>query len=71
MNLVNYRKTPVFRVFETIKNEAERYGVPVVSSEIVGLIPLEALTDVAMHYLRLEGFKIEQVLEKKLLDVKE
>ena len=71
MNLVNYRKTPVFRVFETIKNEAERYGVPVVSSEIFGMIPLEALTDVAMHYLRLEGFKIEQVLEKKLLDVKE
>ena len=68
MNLVNYQKTPIHRVFETIKNEAERYGVPVIGSEIVGLIPLEALFDVANHYLRLADFKLDQVLEKKLLD---
>jgi len=70
MNLVNYQKTSIFRVFETIKNEAERYGVPVIGSEIVGLVPLEALVDVADHYLRLEDFKIDQVLEKKLLEAK-
>ena len=70
MNLVNYQKTSIFRVFETIKNEAERYGVPVIGSEIVGLVPLEALVDVGDHYLKLEDFKIDQVLEKKLLDVK-
>jgi glutamate formiminotransferase len=68
MNFVDYQKTPLFRVFETIKNEAERYGVPVLESEIVGLVPMEALADVANYYLRLEGFKIDQVLEKKLLD---
>jgi len=70
MNLVNYKQTSIFRVFETIKNEAERYGIPVIGSEVVGLIPLEALTDVTDHYLRLENFKIDQILEKKLLDSK-
>ena len=70
MNLVNYQKTSIFRVFETIKNEAERYGISVIGSEIIGLIPLEALIDVSDHYLRLENFKIDQVLEKKLLDSK-
>ena len=69
MNLTNYQKTPIFRVFETIKNEAERYGVPVIGSEIVGLVPLEALIMVADHYLRLENFSIDQVLEKRLLEV--
>jgi glutamate formiminotransferase len=69
MNLTNYQKTPIFRVFETIKNEAERYGVPVIGSEIVGLVPLEAIVDVAKHYLRLERFTMDQVLEKKLLEL--
>ncbi|HHH79659.1 MAG TPA: glutamate formiminotransferase, partial [Thermoplasmatales archaeon] len=69
MNLVNYQKTPMFRVFETIKNEAERYGVPVIGSEIIGLVPMEALVDVADHFLRIENFSVEQVLEKKLLSL--
>jgi glutamate formiminotransferase/formiminotetrahydrofolate cyclodeaminase len=67
MNLVNYPKTPIFRVFEMIKAEAERYGVPIISSEIVGLTPLDALLDVADYYLKLENFKKEQVLENKLM----
>ncbi len=67
MNLVNYKKTPIFRVFEMIKSEAQRYGVPIVSSEIVGLTPQDALIDVAEYYLRLENFKKEQVLESKLM----
>lgn len=71
MNMTNYQRTPIFRVFETIKNEAERYGVPVISSEIVGLIPLEALVMVADHYLRLENFSVDQVLEKRLLEVED
>ncbi|MFW6121155.1 MAG: glutamate formimidoyltransferase [Petrotogales bacterium] len=70
MNLVNYQKTPIFRVYETIKNEAERYGVPVIGSEIIGLVPMETLVDVSDYYLRLEDFKIDQVLEKKLLEAK-
>jgi glutamate formiminotransferase len=70
MNLTNYQKTSMFRVFETIKNEAERHGVPVIGSEIVGLIPLEALIETANHYLRLEKFTVDQVLEKRLLEIK-
>ncbi len=69
MNLVNYQGTPIFRVFETVKREAARYGVPVISSEIVGLTPAEALYDVADFYLQLENFSREQVLETKLLDL--
>ena len=70
MNLTNYQKTAIFRVFETIKNEAQRYGVPIIGSEIVGLVPLEALVDSANHYLRLEKFSVDQVLEKRLLEIK-
>ncbi len=70
MNLTNYQKTPIFRVFETIKNEADRYGVPIIGSEVVGLIPLEALVMNNDHYLKLENFKIDQIIEKKLLDLK-
>ena len=69
MNLVNYPKTPIFRVFETIKSEAARYGVPVTSSEIVGLVPNDALLAVSDFYLRLENFTKEQVLEEKLAAV--
>ena len=57
-------------MLETIKNEADRYGVPVIGSEIVGLVPLEAIVDTTNHYLRLEKFTVEQVLEKRLLDIK-
>ncbi len=66
MNLVKYPQTPVFRVFETIKSEAARYGVNVLSSEIVGLVPQQALFDVADFYLQLENFTAEQVLEEKM-----
>ena len=66
MNLVNYTKTPIFRVFETIKSEAARYGVNVTSSEVIGLLPNDAILDVVDFYLRLENFSKEQVLEQKL-----
>ncbi|MCA1585212.1 MAG: glutamate formimidoyltransferase [Acidobacteria bacterium] len=66
MNLTNYEKTPIFRVFETVKREAARYGVQVLESEIVGLIPANALLEAAAYYLQLEGFSGEQVLENKL-----
>jgi glutamate formiminotransferase len=68
MNMTNYKKTPLFRVFEVIKSEAERYGVPIVGSEIVGLTPLQALAEVAEHYLRLEKFSCSTILEKRVLD---
>ena len=66
MNLTNYEKTPIFRVFEVVKREAERYGVQVLESEIVGLVPAAALNAAAEYYLQIEGFKPEQVLENKL-----
>ncbi len=68
INMTNYRKTPLHRVFECVRSEAERYGVPIVGSEIVGLTPAEALYMAAEHYLRLESFSSEQVLETKLLE---
>lgn len=66
MNMVNYEGSPMFRVFEMIKREAERYGVPVVGSEIVGLVPQRALNAVADFYLQLESFSEEQILEHRL-----
>jgi glutamate formiminotransferase len=66
MNLTNYQKTPIFRVFEMVKREAERYGVGILESEIVGLVPSAALTSAAEYYLQIEGFSASQVLENKL-----
>ena len=66
INMVNYQGTPLFRVFETVKNEAARYGVNVLGSEIIGLTPMQALLDVAEFYLRLDGFDRKQVLEDNL-----
>jgi glutamate formiminotransferase len=66
MNLTNYEKTPIFRVFEVVKREAERYGVQILESEIVGLVPAAALNAAAEYYLQIEGFKPEQVLENRL-----
>jgi glutamate formiminotransferase/formiminotetrahydrofolate cyclodeaminase len=66
MNMVNYEGTPLFRAFEMVRREAERYGVPVVGSEIVGLVPQAALNDCADFYLRLENFGANQILENRL-----
>ena len=66
MNLTNYEKTPIARVFEAVKREAARYGVTILESEIVGLVPAAALTAAAEFYLQIEGFKPDQVLENKL-----
>jgi len=66
MNLTNCEKTPIFRVFETVKREAERYGVAILESEIVGLVPSAALMSAAEFYLQIQGFKPDQVLENKL-----
>jgi glutamate formiminotransferase len=68
INMTNFRKTPLHRVFECVRSEAERHGVPVVGSEIVGLAPADALVAAAEHYLRLENFRSEQVLELRLLE---
>jgi glutamate formiminotransferase len=67
MNLTNYEKTPIYRVFETVKREAERYGVTILESEIVGLVPAAALNAAAEYYLQIGGFSAQaQILENKL-----
>jgi glutamate formiminotransferase len=71
INMTNYKKTPLHRVFECVRSEAERHGVPIVGSEIVGLTPAEALYMAAEHYLRIENFSAELVLETKLLEAEE
>jgi len=66
MNLVNTWGTPIQRVFALIKDEADRYGVPIVGSEVVGLVVQDALVDVAEHYLKIENFSRDQILENRL-----
>jgi len=66
MNMLNFKGTPLFRAYELIKSEAERYGVHIVGSEIVGLVPLEAVADTVDFYLKLERFDVTQILETRL-----
>lgn len=68
MNMVDYTKSSLFRVFDTVEREARRYGVNVVGSEIVGLVPMNALVDVADYHLRLEDFDTSQILEKRMVE---
>jgi glutamate formiminotransferase len=68
MNLVNYEKTAVYQAFEMVKMEAKRYGVPVIGSEVIGLLPMKALIDCAGYYLQIENFSMEQILEKRLAE---
>lgn len=66
MNLTNYKETSIFSVYELVKSEAYRYGIPIVGCEIIGLVPLDAIADVANFYLKLENFRKEQILETRL-----
>jgi len=68
MNMTDYTRTALYRAFELIRIEAQRWGVPVVGSEIVGLVPMAALIDTAAYYLQLEDFKTEQVLESRIYE---
>lgn len=66
MNLTDYTRTPMFRVVEVVRREAARYGVAVLESEIVGLVPAAALVETAGYYLQLARFGADQVLETRL-----
>jgi glutamate formiminotransferase/formiminotetrahydrofolate cyclodeaminase len=66
MNLTNFRKTPLARVVEAIRREAARYGVAIHNTELVGLIPQDALEDAAVWYAQMDLFKPDQVLERRL-----
>ncbi len=66
MNLTNFKKTPILRVFDLVKREAERRGVLVAGSEIVGTLPRQALYDVASAALQIERFSSQLVLEERI-----
>ena len=66
MNLTNFRETPIARVVEFVRREAQRYGVGIHHCELVGLIPQEALVDAAVWYTQLDAFSPEQILESRL-----
>jgi glutamate formiminotransferase/formiminotetrahydrofolate cyclodeaminase len=66
MNLTDFRKTPLARVVETIRREAQRYGVAIHHSELVGLIPMAAVVDAAVWYTQMDQFEADQILETKL-----
>ena len=63
MNLTDYTHTAVYRAYEAVKMEARRYGVNVVGTEIIGMVPMAALIDCAEYYLQVENFSLKQVLE--------
>ena len=66
INMTDYTRTPLHRVFETVRAEAAREGVDVIGSEVVGLVPAQALIDAADYFLRLEDFNPSQVLERRI-----
>ena len=66
MNLTNFRKTPIALVYETVAREAQRYGTSTHHSELVGLIPQEALVDAAVWYTQMDQFETDQILENRL-----
>jgi glutamate formiminotransferase len=68
MNLTDFRQTAIHTVFNLVRSEAEAYGVAVTESEIVGLVPLDALLSAARHYLRMRDLDRHQILEVRLME---
>ncbi|HVN96489.1 MAG TPA: glutamate formimidoyltransferase [Syntrophorhabdaceae bacterium] len=68
MNMTDYTQTPLYQALELVRTEARRYGVGVLGSEIVGLVPLNALVDSAAYYMGLEDFDADKILEAKLME---
>ncbi len=68
MNMTNYTKTSLYQSFEMVKFEAKRYGVNIIGSELIGLLPAQALYDVAEYYLKLDDFSANQIMENRLLE---
>lgn len=67
MNIKDYKKNPIYRVFETVKMEAKRYGVNVTGCEIIGSVPLDAISESLEYYLGLEGFSTAKITETNLI----
>jgi glutamate formiminotransferase / 5-formyltetrahydrofolate cyclo-ligase len=69
MNMFDTKRTPIYRVFKLIESEAQRYGVSVVGSQIVGTLPQEALINCAEYFLKLEDFDRDQIIENHLIEI--
>lgn len=68
MNMTDYTRTALYQTFEMVKFEADRYGVNVIGSELIGLLPAQALFDVVEYYLKVENFSADQIMENRLLE---
>lgn len=68
MNLTDFSKTAVYRAHEMVRMEARRYGVEVVGSEVIGLVPMAALIECAEYYLGIENFSMDQILESRMME---
>ena len=68
INMTAYTKTALYQAMEMVRFEARRYGVNVVGSEIIGLVPMAALIDTSAYYLGLENFSMQQVLEARIME---
>lgn len=68
INMTDYTKTALYQAMEMVRFEARRYGVNVVGSEIIGLVPMAALIDTSAYYLGLENFSMQQVLEARIME---
>ena len=69
MNIVDYQQNALYRVLELVRVEAKRYGVPVIESEVYGMVPAAALLDSASYYMQVSGFDHKQILELRLLEM--
>ena len=69
LNIVDFQKNALYRVVELIRMEAKRWGVPVVETEVYGMLPADALLDSAAYYLQMHGFERRQVIDLALLDL--
>ena len=68
MNLTDFTKTSIYQVHEMVRMEAKRYGVNIIGSEVIGLVPMAALAESAAYYLGIEHFSIDQILEARILE---
>jgi glutamate formiminotransferase/formiminotetrahydrofolate cyclodeaminase len=68
MNMLDYEKTPIYRVFKLIESEAQRYGIVVVGTQIVGTVPQQALINCAEYFLKLESFNRNQIIENHMIE---
>jgi glutamate formiminotransferase len=66
-DLLQYEKTPIHRVLETVRSEAARYGVAVTECELIGLAPMDAFTEAIRYYMRIHDFSTSQIVESRLL----